>query len=248
MLKFLLLPLLLLLILIIFCYKQNFREKYENKIYDSAYYITLPRLKERQKYMINQFKKNNLFVNKYLGQDKLILKENISKLLKEKYIDKDFYFNNKDKVDKNGSIACFISHCSLWKKLKDKPGEVFLIFEDDCKILPNFSNNVNKMIKYVPNDWDMIWLGHGKLKGNFINNNVLVPENNPGLKFNSLHHCYLIKKNSIDKLLKILLPIDSFTPKDCKIRKNFDKFNAYFIKNSFAIQNREKFKKSERKN
>ena len=226
MLKFLLLFLLLLLVLIIFCYKKKFREKFENKIYHSAYYITLPRLKERQEYMKNQFKKNNLIVNKYLGQDKFIIKENIFKLLKENYIDKDFYYNNKDKVEKNGSIICFISHCSLWKKLKDKPGEVFLIFEDDCKILPNFSNNLNKMIKYVPEDWDMIWLGHGKLKGKFINKNVLVPENNPGVKFNSLHHCYLIKKSSVDKLLSILLPINSFLPKDSKIRKNFDKFNA----------------------
>jgi GR25 family glycosyltransferase involved in LPS biosynthesis len=224
---------------------ENFEEQ---NIWDGAYYITLPRLKERQKYMINQFKKNNLFVNKYLGQDKLILKENIPKLLEEGYIDKGFYLNNTEKVEKNGSIACFISHCSLWKKLKNEPGEVFLIFEDDCMVLPNFTNNVNKMIKYVQKDWDMIWLGHGKLKGKLINNNILVPENNPGPKFNSLHHCYLIKKSSIDKLLKILLPIDSFTPKDCKIRKNFDKFNAYFIKKSLAIQDWKKFNKSERKN
>ena len=240
---------LFLIILLIILY--NIRidlEYFDNKSWDAAYYITLPRLKERQKYMIDQFKNKYLFVNKYLGQDKLILKENIPKLLEEKYIDKDFYLNNKDKVEKNGSIACFISHCSLWKKLKDKPGEVFLIFEDDCKILPNFSNNVNKMLKYVPNDWDMIWLGHGKLKGIFINKNVLVPENNPGVKFNSLHHCYLIKKSSIDKLLSILLPINSFLPKDSKIRKNFDKFNAYFIKNSLATQNWKKFNKSERKN
>ena len=35
-------------------------EYFDNKSWDAAYYITLPRLKERQKYMIDQFK------NKYL--------------------------------------------------------------------------------------------------------------------------------------------------------------------------------------
>ena len=50
----------------------------------------------------------------------------------------------------------------------------------------------------------------------------------------------------IDKLLNILLPIDSFLPKDSKIRISFDQFNAYFVKEKLAIQNRQKFPKSER--
>ena len=57
----------------------------------------------------------------------------------------------------------------------------------------------------------------------------------------------MIKKSSIDKLLDILLPINSFQSKDSKIRINFDKFNAYFVKQNLAIQDKNKFKKSERK-
>jgi len=33
--------------------------------------------------------------------------------IKEGYIDNTFYINNKKKIEKNGSIACFISHCSF---------------------------------------------------------------------------------------------------------------------------------------
>ena len=198
--------------------------------------------------MEKQFKNQHLAVKKHLGQDKYVINKNINNLISEGYIDESFYLNNKTKIDKNGSIACFISHFSLWKKLKNESGEVFLIFEDDCMVLPNFKNNLNNIYKFVPTDWDMLWLGHGKLKGKYINKNILVPLNNPGVGYNSEHHCYLIKKSSINKLLKILLPINSFLPKDSKIRKNFDKFNAYFVKNNLAIQDRKEFPKSERQN
>ena len=249
--SFLLLILFLIILFIsIRTNKKNFLENFSNnKDWDSAYYITISRLKDRQKYMEKQFLNQELTVNKHLGQDKLILKENIPKLIEEGYIDKEFYLNNKSGFKNNGSVACFISHCSLWKKLKNIPGEVFLIFEDDCKILPNFKNNVNEIYKDIPKDWDMIWLGHNKLVGEYIKNgNILIPKNNPGLGKNALHHCYMIKKSSIDKLLNILLPINSFLPKDSKIRKNFDKFNAYFVKQNLAIQDRKEFNKSEREN
>tara|TARA_B110001469_G_C9644191_1_gene324915 strand:+ start:3203 stop:3952 length:750 start_codon:yes stop_codon:yes gene_type:complete len=248
--KFLLLV--LFLIILFFCFrsnKKNFLENFSNNYnWDSAYYITISRLKDRQKYMEKQFKNQDLAVKKHLGQDKYKLKENINNLIKEGYIDNTFYLNNKTKVEKNGSIACFISHCSLWKKLKNEPGEVFLILEDDCMVLPNFKNNLNNVYNDIPTDWDMIWLGHNKLKGEYINKNILVPQNNPGVGYNAQHHCYLIKKSSINKLLGILLPINSFLTKDNKIRNNFDKFNAYFVKNNLAIQDRNEFKKSEREN
>ena len=238
-----------MIILFVILKKNNIERFTENKIvFDSIHYITISRLKDRQKYMEKQFKNQDLAVKKHLGQDKYKLKENINNLIKEGYIDNTFYLNNKTKVEKNGSIACFISHCSLWKKLKNEPGEVFLILEDDCMVLPNFKNNLNNVYTDIPTDWDMIWLGHNKLKGEYINKNILVPQNNPGVGYNAQHHCYLIKKSSINKLLGILLPINSFLTKDNKIRNNFDKFNAYFVKNNLAIQDRNEFKKSEREN
>ena len=82
-----------------------------------------------------------------------------------------------------------------------------MIFEDDCHILPDFKEKAKRYLKEVPDDWDMIWLGHGKLKGRKISKNVLVPENNPHAGYNALHHCYMIKKSSIDKILNIIFPL-----------------------------------------
>ena len=94
----------------------------------------------------------------------------------------------------------------------------------------------------------MIWLGHGRLKGKKINKHILVPENNPGKGFNSLHHCYMIKKTSVDKFLKFIYPLDKSISKDNILRENFDKFNAYFIIDSIANQNRKVFSISDREN
>ena len=128
----------------------------------------------------------------------------------------------------------------------DEEGEVFLIFEDDCRILDKFKENVKKYEDYFPEDWDMLWLGHGKLKGKNINEFILKPENNPGSGYNALHHCYLIKKSSIKKILDILLPAKNFKSKDTILRSNFDKFNAYFLIPNLATQDRKTFRKSER--
>ena len=135
----------------------NKKELFSDDIWDDIYYVTIERLKDRQIYMNNQFKKNNLTVKKHLGQDKQFINKNVDNLLKNNYIHPDIL---KKKNLNNGSLICLITHASLYKKLLTEPGNIFLIFEDDCKILPNFKNNVKKYYKYFPNDWDMIWLGH----------------------------------------------------------------------------------------
>ena len=149
-------------------------------------------------------------------------------------------------LEKKGTLACLLTHCGLWKKLKNSSKNNFLIFEDDCHILPNFESKAKKYLQEVPEDWDMIWLGHGKLKGDKISKNVLIPKNDAGPKLNSLHHCYMIKKSSIDKILNIIYPLNEPKSKDNILKKNYDKFNAYFIVNSLANQNWGKFPVSER--
>ena len=55
--------------------------------------------------MNNQFKKNNIIVNKHLGQDKLFINESVEYLLKNNYIHPDIL---KNKNLNNGSLACLI--------------------------------------------------------------------------------------------------------------------------------------------
>ena len=93
----------------------------------------------------------------------------------------------------------------------------------------------------------MIWLGYNKIKGEKVNKYFYKPVNYWVQNKNSQHHCYLIKYESIPKILKILLPIQNwFTSKDTTLKQNFKRFNAYFCNEKLAYQDIKKFPISER--
>ena len=208
-------------------------------IYDKAYYITVndKNFEKRQKLMDEQIKKYNLLINKYYGVNKD--KINLKNLFNNKFLLNINNINNKDL----GSLACYLSHIFLYIKIykenKDNNKEVFLILEDDCVILSNFNKNLELYYKYVPENWDMIWLGFNNFYGTLINKYVGIPKLKSSVEFNLQHHCYLLKKKSIPKLLNILIPIyiTKYKTQDNCLKQNFDKFNAYFISKKLAIQN-----------
>lgn len=237
---------LITLFVILICFKKCKIEHFNNDLYwDEVYLLNIPRLKKRKNYMLNEFKKHNLNSKIHYGVDKNHIDATfLEKLKNDGKITQKYLNESLDK--KKGTLACLLTHVGLWEKLKKSNKNHFLIFEDDCHLVPDFNEKARKYLKYVPSDWDMIWLGHGRLKGKKINKYVLVPENNPGFGLNALHHCYMIKKSSIDKFLNFLYPLNVRNSKDNIIRKNFDKFNAYFIIDSLANQDRKVFSVSER--
>ena len=97
-------------------------------------------------------------VNRYRAFDK--------KLIDDKYLDNlvnNKMLDTKENIIKKqqGSLACLTSHTNLYKEiLNDGEGKdnIYLIFEDDCKLIPNFLNEVNKYINTCLNFWDMVWL------------------------------------------------------------------------------------------
>ena len=163
-------------------------------IFDKTYYITVnhKKFEKRQELMDEQIKKYNLNINKYYGvnKDKIDLKN----LYNNKFL---LNINNINKKDL-GSLACYLSHIFLYIKIykenKDNNKEVFLIFEDDCIILPNFEKKLEFFYKYIPKNWDMVWLGYNNFSGIPINKYVGKPKNKSGFGYNSQHHCYLLKK------------------------------------------------------
>ena len=206
--------------------------------FDEAYYITVndKKFEKRQELMDKQIKKYNLDINKYYGVNKN--KIHFKNILKHKVL------LNMNNVKKNlGSLACYLSHIFLYLKIykenKNNNKQVFLILEDDCIILPNFKKKLEFFYKYIPKNWDMVWLGYNHFSGKPINKYVGKPKNKSGIGYNSQHHCYLLKKKSIPKILKILLPINfkKFISQDNYLRNNFDKFNAYFVSQRLAFQN-----------
>ncbi len=241
--KFIIFTLIIILILNNFNKKEYFSNI--NKI-NNYYYINLDRHHDRKKYMETQFQNHKLNINRFKAFDKkLINPAYLDDLEKKNIILSKTQIKNKKK---EGSLACLISHTNLWKKIySEKKGNISLIFEDDCQILPNFQNKLNIALQNAPEDWDMIWLGYNNVKGDKVSEYYYKPYPGFNKGFNTQHHCYLVKTSSIPKILNIVFPVPiSFTNKDSILRNNFNKFNAYFYKEKLAVQDNQTFPFSER--
>lgn len=240
---------LLLIVLLFFVLYNIFpnKENFSNCEFES-YFINLDRQKERKDYMEKQFKQNGINVTRYSAIDKKNMDDAFLNDLEEKNIINSAKGIQRQK--KVGSLACLLSHNYLWKDLYDKnknKDKFFLIFEDDCKILPGFNDKLQEAIRNAPEDWDMIWLGYNKIKGEKISDYYFKPKVGFFVGYNCQHHCYLVRTKGIPKLLDIIFPVKSnFNTKDTVLRKNFHKFNAYFYNEKLAVQDLNEFPISER--
>lgn len=137
----------------------------------------------------------------------------------------------------NGSIGCSLSHINLWKKMKKSRDNEIIIFEDDSIITNNTHNEIDRClenIKQIDKDWDIIFLGgsriYGERMGNFIKAKYVGSWMNCGL------FAYIINKKSIDKLLKTVLPINTYI--DMQMNRYYGNgINAYYTNPSAVKHN-----------
>lgn len=227
--------------------KEHFDNVRPTNIIHKMYFINLDRHPDRRKYMLEQFDREKMSVNRYKAFDKKLIDDAyLDNLVNNKMLDTKV---NIIKKKQQGSLACLTSHTNLYKEiLNDGEGndKIYLIFEDDCKLIPNFLNEVNKYIQHLPEDWDMVWLGYNNVKGEKVNPYFYKPSLGFNTGYNSQHHCYLVNKKGAQKVLKILFPIKKFWTKDAHLKLNFDKFNAYFLFKRLASQDTEAFPISDR--
>ena len=237
---------LILIVLFIFLNLHSKIENFENQNKITAsYFINLDRQDDRRKYMEEQFRENNINCKKFSAFDKKLLNKNkIEEMKKNNILD----INHNPKPHKLGSIACLVSHVNLYKKIYEEyNGGIFLIFEDDCKILPDFNKKLDYYLARLPEDWDMIWLGYNKIKGKRYDENFYIPDSGLIWHHNSQHHCYLLNYKFIPQLIKILMPIkQNFNTNDTVLRVNFHKFKPFFLRERLAVQDMEEFPTSER--
>ena len=117
-------------------------------------------------------------------------------------------------------LSIYMSHLLLWYQiLKDYKSialnktvqiPTYIVLEDDIHIKSNIQNSLTKIQKYIPMDYDILFLGYaGKLRGVKLNEYIIEPEAGQFQDTNHGLFAYIINPNSIDKLTDILLPIDS---------------------------------------
>lgn len=146
------------------------------------------------------------------------------------------YIADDFKLKMAGSLGCLLSHVHVWEKIRDNEScNVGLIFEDDALIDKKFNEKMNAILEEdIPADWDMIWLGWHKYDCDSVNSHFGTPKKNAKKGHNSGHFGYLVNSSSVDKLISLLIPYNNKNSKDVIIRKKFDQFNAYFLKNKIV--------------
>ena len=111
-----------------------------------------------------------------------------------------------------------------------------MILEDDIEFDENFNDKLNEYYKEVPIDWDIIYLGGSRLRGRKISEHVLkgIYDKDATGDYNMGMYAILLNKKSINKLLKIIVPIKNAIDLVVRIVKNL---NIYFLNPSIVHHN-----------
>ena len=154
---------------------------------------------------------------------------NGKKIDKNKLI-KDKIISSKNNL-KLGQIGCALSHISVLKLIQKQDEQYGLILEDDVIIPDNFSVNQLKL----PNNFDLLFLGGCNIKGEKISENLIKPTKIDGT-YNLCWHAVLVNKNSVQKILDLLIPLRR--PIDSQIREEYNKLNVFYYYPNIINQNK----------
>ena len=209
-----LIPLLLIIIIITFGFllPTFINEKFEDSDILDMYVITLGK-EERLQNIKNQEDKINKKINIFNGINGLKL--NLDDLIKKNILS-DNHNLSKNENHAKREIGCYLSHLSIYKKIKkaNKDGYT-IIFEDDFLInSDNLLEEVKKSIQKLNDkniNFDFLFLGNTTNNyGENITDNLYKLDNN-----NNLYglYGYLVNNKNIDKIIektsKIDRPIDN---------------------------------------
>lgn len=138
----------------------------------------------------------------------------------------------KEAMANMGSVGCYLSHSALLKRLYEElaPNGIGMILEDDFKITPHWQL-LGDFLHNVPPDWDMLYLGYNKFVGKPFNHcwGKCAPTAIDHYGANSGAWAYLVRRESIPKILSETIPIRSSVFRDNALRPLLgSKINAYF--------------------
>ena len=208
------------------------------------YYINLDFEKNRFNYINEQLNllnnKEKFSIERFAGiYGKTLTIDIINQYIVNNTLVKNIEWNNF-KFDK-AVLAIYLTHIDLWKNiLLTNKEEYSLIIEDDVIIPSNLYNQIEKNMKNIPKNWDIVFIGRSfLLKGDIINDNILRPHVVHERQTNHGMFSYLIKTSSIIKLINLITPLEhsKLTHIDWTIRNlysqndsiNENKINAYYL-------------------
>jgi len=150
-------------------HRTNFKKALPWQHFERVFCINLDRRPDRWKFMQSQFAHLRMPVQRWSAVDGNNLNvQNLANVglvakaaLPRYFLPAQQKLFGTDLTD--GAIGCALSHMQIWKEIIEcGRGEqsTFLVLEDDCQFLPDFSEEVlAQRLDHVPNDWELIYIG-----------------------------------------------------------------------------------------
>ncbi len=113
------------------------------------------------------------------------------------------------------TMGIFLSHYIAWAVRDSIPDEYVLILEDDAVIRDNFSAELEDVLRRVPKDFDVLFLGSCCTEGaprTQIDGNIY------DLRYPQCLHAYVLSKNAAQVLLRNCRDVNG--PVDCVLAAN----------------------------
>ncbi|MDR0632437.1 MAG: glycosyltransferase family 25 protein [Holosporaceae bacterium] len=186
----------ILLLLAVACSPVDIPGKDRVYDYDMAYLINLDRNPERFKAMDQQFLRENIRGKRFsavdgyritlidkttgeiisgkesmLGVGKYTWKKRPARYRvtqDDRHRDAEFDLLVKFRQFSAGEIGCIYSHRAVWRDIVKNNYRNAIVFEDDLVLSKDFKKNLIKLIRNIPRDADITFIGIGRMKGKAV--------------------------------------------------------------------------------
>jgi GR25 family glycosyltransferase involved in LPS biosynthesis len=111
-------------------------------------------------------------------------------------------------IDAPGAVGASLSHFRVWETLISSGESAFLVFEDDCDIPPDFVERLERVMKTLPANWDLVQFQRTEFK--YGSNGCTPLDGGPLQTCTSLMgaYAYMISRSGAEKLLARAYPIE----------------------------------------
>ena len=106
-------------------------------------------------------------------------------------------------------VAATLTHYLLWKVMQYQQDDSFVALEFDVRFVEGWQEQFDHAMKYMPDDWDLVFLGSCCCKGR---EQKSIASNIAEVKYPLCGHAIMYRKKSLETLLdvhqKINMPLD----------------------------------------
>lgn len=167
--------------------------------------INLPRATERRAKMDAELAKIGLSCQVFDGVDGKAEEERLLKT-----VDQEAFRRNMGRVILIGGIGCYHSHLGVWREFLKTDQPIAMIMEDDVVFHDDFKEAVTLALQ-AKDHWDFLKLNKIRAKIPVSQGKIGPYDLNAYIGPNTGTGCYLIKRETAEKLLAAMLPVTRAT-------------------------------------